>query len=116
MTRQDDLFKSISDLFGALSNPVRIQILNLLREKEHDVSWIQNTLGISQSGTSQHLMLLKKHGLVTERRDGKHVYYRLKTPEVAAVLSSALHFMSADMVVDGELVSLCNELMTLWVL
>lgn len=114
MPATEQTFKSLSNLFGVLSNPVRLKILNLLREQEIDVSHLQQELGISQSRVSQQLHELKVHGLVSERREGKHVYYRLKNPEILKVLAGTLHFMAVDAMVDNPLLLACSEFLSLW--
>lgn len=60
----------------ALSEPNRLKLLKLLLEHELCVCEMVEVLNISQPLVSQHLKILKTAGLVTERRDGKWVYYR----------------------------------------
>lgn len=107
------VFKDISSFFGLLSNPDRIKILGLLIKQEHDVHSIQEKLKISQSRVSQHLKLLKLNSLVEERREGKHVYYHVKDPNVSKVVESAIQFHMVS-VTDPETIALFNELFTLW--
>lgn len=107
------IFKEISDFFGLLSNPDRIKILGLLIKQELDVHAIQEKLKISQSRVSQHLKLLKLNSLVEERREGKHVYYQVKDPNISKVVESAIQFHMVS-VTDPETITLFNELFTLW--
>lgn len=109
----NDAFKEISAFFGILSNPDRIKILGILTKQELDVHAIQEKLKISQSRVSQHLKLLKLNNLVEERRDGKHVYYHVKDPNVSKVVESAIQFQMVS-VTDPETLALFNELFTLW--
>lgn len=113
MTSQDATI-SISRLFGVLSHPTRVRLLGLLKDKEQDVTHIQQELGISQSGVSQHLGLLKSHGLVQERREGKHVFYRLKSQQVAQLVYGALQLITMELAADGELLQTCAEMLTIW--
>lgn len=88
--------KELADFFGVLSNPHRIRIIQELRKAERDVSSLQEAVGISQSGVSQHLKLLRSHRLVSERRQGNQVFYQLRQPEIASWLMEAIRFLEKD--------------------
>ena len=88
--------RELGQLLSVLSHPNRIRIIEELRGEERDVNWLQNTLGISQSGVSQHLGVLRAHRLVVERRAGRHVYYRLQQPGLAAWLLEGLQFLEGE--------------------
>ncbi len=64
--------------YKALSNPKRLAILKLIQSREKTVGDIVETLHLRQANVSQHLMLLKKAGVIGMRRKGKNVYYHLK--------------------------------------
>ena len=78
--------KQLADLLGVLAHPHRIRIVQLLRDGEKDVNTLQKSLGISHSGTSQHLALMRANRLVVERRVGRRVYYRLVIEQLASWL------------------------------
>jgi len=88
--------KELAELFGVLSHPHRIRIIEELRDGEHDVNSLQTALGISHSGVSQHLMVLRANRLVSERREGRHVFYQLRQPEIATWLLEATRFLEGD--------------------
>jgi ArsR family transcriptional regulator, arsenate/arsenite/antimonite-responsive transcriptional repressor len=73
----------------ALADPVRLSIVRLLREREQCVCNLTEVLALSQPTISHHVGLLKRAGLVLDRRDARWTYYRL-APEVAARLSAAV--------------------------
>ncbi len=75
--------KELAGLLGVLSHSDRIQIIEELRRDEKDVGSLRDLLDISASRISQHLSLLKAHRLLEERRDGRHVYYRLTRSRLA---------------------------------
>jgi DNA-binding transcriptional ArsR family regulator len=85
--------KGIADFLGVLSHPNRIRIVEELRDGERDVNSLQDALGVSHSGVSQHLMLLRAHRLVAERRQGRQVFYHLCQPEIASWLMEATRFI-----------------------
>lgn len=69
--------RPVSRLFKALSDETRLRIIALLSHGELCVCHIHEALGISQSGASRHLAILRAAGVVEDRRDGAWVYYRL---------------------------------------
>jgi len=74
---------------NALSNPVRIKLLCCLSKSSKNVAELMEICGLSQSSVSQHLIKLKKAGLVSDKKQGKFVYYSLidkKTAQVANLL------------------------------
>lgn len=73
---------SIDLVFKALSDPHRIQILKLLKERERNGGEILESVNIVQSTLSHHMKSLTEAGLVTARRSGKWTYYSL-CPEAA---------------------------------
>jgi DNA-binding transcriptional ArsR family regulator len=83
-------------LLAVLGHPQRIQIIEELREGECDVTSLQERLGIRHCGVSQHLMLLRARRIVSERREGRHVYYRLRHPEIASWLLNATEFLEQE--------------------
>ncbi len=85
--------KELADFFSVLSHPQRIRIIEELRDGEHDVNSLQEALGISHSGVSQHLMVLRAHRLVSERREGRRVFYQLRQPGIAGWLLEATQFL-----------------------
>ena len=65
-------------LLKALADETRLRILMLLREKELFVCQLMAVTGLSQSLVSRSLALLEREGVLDSRRQGKHVFYRLK--------------------------------------
>jgi DNA-binding transcriptional ArsR family regulator len=78
-----------AELFKALGHPVRIRILELLRDGERSVSDLQVELEIEMSSVSQQLALLRARGLVTGRREGTTVFYSVVDPQVFDLLDTA---------------------------
>ena len=79
-----------AELFRALANPVRIRILEVLRGAGSlTVGEIQQRLAIEPSNASQHLSILRSHGLVTTRRDGTSIWYSIAAPELFELLDVA---------------------------
>ncbi len=69
-----------------LGHPLRLRLLEALESGEKTVSELQEYAGVSQPMVSQHLMVLKAHGVVDLRRVGSFAYYWIIEPKVKSVL------------------------------
>ena len=78
-----------AELFKALGHPVRIHILEILRNGEQTVSDLQRELGIEMSSVSQQLAVLRTRRLVAARRVGTSGYYQVVDPQVFQLLDVA---------------------------
>jgi len=75
----------VAAYFQALSEPTRLQILNLLREGERNVGDLAQLCGFTAANVSRHLTLLTKHGLVVRESRGTSVFYRIADESVYAL-------------------------------
>jgi ArsR family transcriptional regulator, arsenate/arsenite/antimonite-responsive transcriptional repressor len=90
---------ALTGLYQALADTTRLRILAILAQQAPDggelcVCHIHDSLGVSQPTASRHLAYLKRAGLVTARRDGVWMHYRLVRPAdavLAPVFDAALH-------------------------
>ena len=64
------------------SNPTRLEILNLLRNKELSVTELIKKTKLSQANISQHLSIMKSKGILISNREGKNIYYKLTNPKI----------------------------------
>lgn len=71
--------------FHALSDPIRVQVLDLLRSHELCVCDLCERLGVTQSKLSFHLKVLKEAELVRNRQEGRWIYYSLNLPQFVAL-------------------------------
>lgn len=72
---------SLDQFFRALADPTRLRLLNLIAGREICVCFFVEILRISQPKISRHLAYLRRVGLVTARRDGKWMHYRVAMPQ-----------------------------------
>ncbi|MCA9840179.1 MAG: winged helix-turn-helix transcriptional regulator [Trueperaceae bacterium] len=82
----DDLHEFKADFFKALGNPLRLRILDALRDHEKSVSMLQDELAVEQSTLSQQLSILAKKGFIVSRKEGTLNFYRVKDPDVYRLL------------------------------
>lgn len=73
-------------LMKVLANPDRLLILCQLSQGERRVGELEALLGIVQPTLSQQLTVLRDEALVSTRRDGKHIYYALSSPQALAMM------------------------------
>lgn len=97
------LFAMEADFFKALSHPTRVKILKHLRNGERCVCEFTEDLEVEQSNMSQHLAILRKQGIVSFRKDGLKVIYKVIYPQVFDILDR----------VEEILFSQVNETLTL---
>jgi DNA-binding transcriptional ArsR family regulator/rhodanese-related sulfurtransferase len=81
-TFKDRLYGQLARLGKALSSPHRLEMLELLAQRERTVDSLATEIGLSLANASQHLQALRQAALVESRKDGLFVYYRLADPDV----------------------------------
>ena len=78
-----------AELFKALAHPARVRVLELLSEGERTVGEMQPLVGLEGSHLSQQLAVLRRAGVVTNRKEGAAVVYALRDPEIVELLAVA---------------------------
>jgi DNA-binding transcriptional ArsR family regulator len=87
-SRIDNLMtKRLEQVFFGLADKTRLLILRLLEDEELCSCEIMAALDLTEPTTSHHLGILERAGLITSRRDGKWVFYRLAGPSVRVMLT-----------------------------
>jgi rhodanese-related sulfurtransferase len=76
------LFDEFAQAAKALASGRRIELVDVLANGERTVEALAGEVGLSVANTSQHLQILRRAGLVSSRREGTSVHYRLAAPEV----------------------------------
>ncbi len=77
-----------STLLKAMANPTRLMVLCQIAHGEKSVGELEQAVGLSQSGLSQHLAVLRGKRLVTTRREGQTIFYSLASMEAASVMAT----------------------------
>ncbi len=81
----EQLVELIARRFRVIGEPMRIRLLDRLRDGEASVNELTETLGASQQNVSRHLAVLAEAGILGRRKEGKHVYYRIVDDGVFAL-------------------------------
>lgn len=73
-------------LLRVLGHPQRLRIVELLSAERMSVGELTERLGLASNAVSQHLNIMKAHGILTSQRDGRTVHYRVDNPQARSVL------------------------------
>jgi ArsR family transcriptional regulator len=90
-----ELATHAADVLRAVAHPLRLQIIELLEKGEMCVGAISEALGEKQAITSQQLNIMKNRGILTSRREGTKVFYRLENRNVTQVLNCVYNHCQA---------------------
>jgi ArsR family transcriptional regulator len=96
-----------ASIFHALAHPTRIAIVETLRDGEMSARSIQDRLGIEQANLSQHLAILRSRLIVTNRKEGNHVFYSLRSEILIKVLDLMRQYVQANL---NEAVQMLGEM------
>ncbi len=77
------LYTLHANICKALANPIRIEIIDILNDKEMMFSDLQNETGVLKSNLSQHLSMMVSSGILTQRKEGLNAYFKLSTDKIA---------------------------------
>jgi len=81
-TLKRDLYQSIAKVAQALASGNRLQLLEFMAQGERSVDALAAMAGVTMANASQHLQALRRAGLVTTRKEGQRVYYRVAGDDV----------------------------------
>ena len=96
-----DLFGQFARIGKALSNGKRLEMLEFLAQGERSVEQLAHLTGLAVANTSQHLQQLRQVGMVTARKEGLYVYYRVAGDGIVRLLA-ALHAVGEEHVADVD--------------
>ncbi|MHC9532030.1 ArsR/SmtB family transcription factor [Dellaglioa sp. BT-FLS60] len=86
---ENELKEAIT-LTKLLNHRIRLQLIYLLEQHEYNVSELVEILGIEQTNLSHQLSLLKEHQIISQRRDGKQIFYQIDDPHIIETMTSLL--------------------------
>ena len=93
----EDLAELIARRFRALGDPLRVRLLDLLRDDEQTVNALAEQLGAGQQNVSKHLAVLADAAMVARRKAGTHVYYRIADEGVFALCEQVCGSLQAQL-------------------
>jgi DNA-binding transcriptional ArsR family regulator len=101
---EEKIFELHAALCQTLANPVRLRILRLLGDGEMAVNEIARQLGVPQANISQHLSLLRDRNVLTTRREGVSIHYRIAYPRIIKACNIIREVLFEQMVESRQLV------------
>ncbi|KYC34811.1 transcriptional regulator [Scytonema hofmannii PCC 7110] len=93
--------------FHALSDPLRVRVVELLQDNELCVCDLCDALGVTQSKLSFHLKTLRKASLVLSRQEGRWIYYSLNLPQFVVLEQYLSEFRRFSQILPARV---CKEL------
>jgi ArsR family transcriptional regulator len=100
----EELAELIARRFRALGEPLRVRILDLLRDQELSVTTLAEQLGAGQQNVSKHLAVLADSGMLARRKDGTHAYYRIADEAVFSLCEQVCGSLQAQLATLNALV------------
>ena len=87
LQKDERIYTLQANLCKALSNPIRLMIIDVLKDGEATVGELQDMLGAQQPNLSQHLAVMRSSGIVQSRKVGTKVHYSLTNPKIVEACS-----------------------------
>ncbi len=96
LDNSDQVFELAAELFWVVSAPMRLKIINYLRDGEQNVTYLLSKIDTTQPNMSQHLNTLYKAKVLGKRREGVQIYYRIIDDRVAALCRAVCTQIATD--------------------
>jgi DNA-binding transcriptional ArsR family regulator len=102
-TSADQVFDSVAELFSVLATPIRLKIISAVCQGEKNVSQLLSEIDTTQPNMSQHLSMLYRSGVLSKRREGTQIYYRLQSERVATLCRSVCTQVAIELDSGGKM-------------
>lgn len=79
---EDQIYAYHAEMCKVLSHPKRLELINVLRDKEMRVGELSQRLGLTIGNLSQHLAMMRERRMLVSRKEGNVVYYRIANPRL----------------------------------
>ncbi len=93
-----------AEMCKVFTHPIRLRILDILREREISVSDLAERLGVTIGNLSQHLNMMKQRRVLVSRKDGNNVFYQLANPKMLKAFDLMREILLEQMKREGALV------------
>jgi ArsR family transcriptional regulator len=101
----ESIYKLQADICKIFANDKRLEIINLLKEKEMSNSELMQKTGLPKVNISQHMNVLKTKGVVLTRREGIQIYYRIANPKIIQACNLMREVLMDQLVEKEKMVS-----------
>ena len=79
---EERIFEMHAEVCKSMANPTRLKIMSLLRGGEKSVKELKKQLELPKANLSQHLGILRQRGIISSRRAGLNIYYKVTNPKM----------------------------------
>jgi len=93
---KDAMYNGLAKMLKAISNPARLEIIEMLSQGEKSVEGIVQTTSLTFANASQHLQVLKNNNIVKTRKERQYVYYSLVNDDFLSVYQHIIRFASQE--------------------
>jgi len=93
VSENDRSFRHLEDFFAALGDATRLKMLKIIADEELCSCEVMAALELTQPTTSHHLGILERVGLLSSRRNGKWVFYKVANPKVRNLVTKSFSFL-----------------------
>lgn len=100
MDEMDAVFESVARYFALLSEPTRLRIMHVICQDEKSVNQIVEETGATQTNVSRHLGMMYQGGVLSRRREGSQVFYRVSDASFTDVCRTVCVRVVAEL--DGD--------------
>ena len=94
MQYSEALIERVAEIFKVLSEPMRLKLLDSLRDGEKNVTELIRLTGSQQANVSKHLGIMRKAGLVSARRKSLNIYYSVKEKKFYSLCDSVCDYLA----------------------
>ena len=99
------IFELQADVCKIFASPKRMEILNILKEKEMSAGELIEKTGLSKANLSQHMGVLRSKGVILTRREGINIYYRIASPKIIQACNLMREVLLEQLQEKGKMVS-----------
>ena len=92
-----------AEMCKVFTSPVRVEIMDILRNGKKSVNELVQITGVSQSNVSQHLQVMKEKGIVTAEKQGNRVFYSLSNPKISEAFGILKEILTDQLAESGAL-------------
>jgi ArsR family transcriptional regulator len=97
------IYRKHAEMCKVFTSPVRVEILDILRNGNKSVNELVHITGVNQSNVSQHLQIMKEKGIVTAEKKGNQVFYSLANPKISEAFGILKEILTDQLAESGEL-------------
>ena len=101
---EDQIYLYHAEMCKVFSHPKRLELINILRDKELSVGELSQRLGLAIGNLSQHMAMMRQRHILASRKEGNMVYYRIANPRILEAFDLLREIMFEQIRQDAALI------------